>query len=160
MGQQTQLDLRVIRNQELESRRCNEGAPDRFPTLRADRDVLQIRVGGGQPPRGRPHLVEAGVDAAGLGVDVGRQRIDVGGLEFRELPVLHQKLRHLVTHRGELLEHVDIRRRARLGLLEHWELQVPEQHGAQLGCGVQVELHSRRRVEPPLDRRERHGKFP
>src|SRR3712207_7714517 len=44
---------------------------------------LQVRVGRGEPSGGRDGLVERGVDAAGARVDLLRQGVDVGRLQFR-----------------------------------------------------------------------------
>ena len=50
--------------------------------LGADRDVLQVRIAAAQAAGRRDRLVEAGVHAAGLGIDQLRQRVDVGALQL------------------------------------------------------------------------------
>ena len=62
-----QLDLAVIRRQQaLEARADHEAQPDLAAEFAADGDVLQVRVGGGEPAGGRDRLVERGVDPAVL----------------------------------------------------------------------------------------------
>src|SRR6266403_425177 len=83
MGQQSQLDLRVVGREQQRPGRSDEGAANGFAARGAHRDILQVRVGRRQPARGSPGLIEARVDAPGLRVDESRQRIHVGGLELR-----------------------------------------------------------------------------
>ena len=88
VGEDAQLDLAVVGGEEEVARLGHEGLAD-APALRgADRDVLEVRVGRGEPAGGGDRLVEGGVDAAGLGVDERRQRVDVGGLELLDRAVL------------------------------------------------------------------------
>ena len=65
VGHHAQLDLAVVGgHQRLEALADDEAAADRPALVGADRDVLQVRVGRGQPA-GRGHrLVEGGVDTA------------------------------------------------------------------------------------------------
>ena len=44
LGKKPQLDLRIIRRDELHPRRRDEGAADLAAVLGADRNVLQIRL--------------------------------------------------------------------------------------------------------------------
>jgi len=80
-----QLDLRVIRCEQLESGRRDERLADAAAFGGADRDVLKIRVRRGQPPRSRDGLV--------VTVDIRRgvTRLDDQLLRWlesrRELPV-------------------------------------------------------------------------
>ncbi len=87
-----QLDLRVVGGEDDVPRRRDEGGADGPAELRADGDVLQVRVVRRQPAGGGDGLVEARVDAAGLGVHVARQRVDVRALELVELAVLQDRL--------------------------------------------------------------------
>ncbi len=93
MREQAQLDLRVVRDDQLPAVARNERRPDFAPQLRLDGNVLQVGIGRRQPSGGRAGLVEAGVDAAGDGVHQGRQRVDIGAFELGELPVF-QHLAH------------------------------------------------------------------
>ena len=113
----------------------------RRPSGGADRDVLQVRVGGREPAGGGHRLVEGGVDAPGLGVHELRQRVDVGRLELLHRAVVEDLARQLV-HQRQLLEHVlGGGRGARLGrLLAALQAEPVEQHLAQLHRRVDVEL--------------------
>ncbi len=88
-----QLDLRVIGGDEHRAFIGDEGFADLASHLRADRDVLQVRIGRGETPRRRHGLIERGVDAA-VGADDLRQRVDVGSLQFVQLAMLQDELRH------------------------------------------------------------------
>jgi hypothetical protein len=66
VGQDAQLDLRVVGADELVTGLGDEARADLAAELGADRDVLKVRVGGRQPAGRRRGLVEGGVQAAGL----------------------------------------------------------------------------------------------
>ena len=78
LGQQSQLDLRIVGRRDLHSGRRHEGAPDLAAFLGADRDILKVRLGGGEAARGGRGQRVAGVHAMGVGIDVARQRVGVG----------------------------------------------------------------------------------
>src|SRR5215469_14748114 len=63
LGEDPQLDLRIIRGDELVTRRRNEGAANLAAVLGADRNVLQIRLRGRQPAGGRRSQRIVGVHA-------------------------------------------------------------------------------------------------
>ena len=140
VGHDAQLDLRVVGGHQRAPRRGDEGAPHAPALLGADRDVLQVGVGGGQPPGGGAGLVEGGVQAPGVGVQHLRQLAQVGGQQLGALAVLQNHARQLVLL-GQLLEHV-------LGggggagrrLAQRREAALGEQHLLQVARGVQVEL--------------------
>ena len=76
MRHQPHLDLRVVgAHERLESLTGHEGAADTPPQLRADGDVLQVRVRRGQPACRCDGLHVGGVDAA-IWLDSGQQAID------------------------------------------------------------------------------------
>ena len=77
MGEEPQLDLAVIGRDDLVAFRRHEGPADLAAGLGADRDVLQVRVGGGQPARGGGGEREGGVHPLGLGMHVLLQRVSV-----------------------------------------------------------------------------------
>ena len=105
-----ELDLAVVGGDELVPLVGDEGAADRAAFLGADRDVLQVRLGGGEPAgRGRGERV-VGVDAAGLRVDVAGDRVGVGGLQLRELPPVDDLSRDRHALVGELFEHLHVGR--------------------------------------------------
>ena len=66
VGEQPQLDLRIVGRHQLVAGRGDEGAADLAAVLGAHRNVLQVRLGRRQPAgRGRGQRV-GGVDAVGL----------------------------------------------------------------------------------------------
>ena len=76
MRHEAHLDLRVVgAHQRFEPVAGHEGAADPPPQLGADGNVLQVRVGGGQPSRRSDGLHVGGVDAA-VGLDGGQQSVD------------------------------------------------------------------------------------
>ena len=86
MGQDAQLDLRVVGHQEdLPVAAGHEGPADLPSQLPAYRDVLEVGVGGGEAPGGRHGLVEGGVDPSGGGVYQLGQRHQVGGAQLVQL---------------------------------------------------------------------------
>jgi hypothetical protein len=54
VGHDPQLDLRVVAGHDLAPRRRDEGGADAAAILGADRDVLQVRIGGRQRPVAAP----------------------------------------------------------------------------------------------------------
>ena len=134
-----QLDLRVVRRDQARAGRRDEGLADAPALRRADGDVLQVGVVGGQAPGDRHGLRVRGVHAAGVRVDHLRQLVGVGGLELRDAAVLEQELGQRVVV-GELGEHVLVGRGlARGGLLLHRQLLPLEQDLLDLLGRVQVE---------------------
>ena len=95
VGQQPQLDLRVVGADQHMARFGNERVADAAAFLGADRDVLQVRIGRGQPPgRGDRHG-EAGMHPPGLGIDVGDQRVGIGRFQLLQLPPFQDAVRQL-----------------------------------------------------------------
>src|SRR5690606_39301840 len=84
LGPDAQLDLRIDGGQQPEAGRRDEGLADAPSLGGADRDVLQVRVAGGQTPGGGDRLVITGVDAPGARVDLLRQAVGVGALELAD----------------------------------------------------------------------------
>src|SRR5690606_40545768 len=64
--------------------------------LGADRDVLQVRIARAHAARRRHRLVEASVDAAGLRVDLPRERVEVGDRKSTRLNSSHVKISYAV----------------------------------------------------------------
>ena len=68
VGHDPHLDLAVVgREQRLVAGADDERLADTAPLVGADRDVLQVGIGRGQPPGRGDGLVERGVDAAVVG---------------------------------------------------------------------------------------------
>ena len=104
LGEEPQLDLRIVGRHELQARRGDEGAADLAAVLGADRNVLQIGIGRRQPPgRGRGECV-VGVDAVRRRIDEAGQRVRVGRFQLRYLPPVEDHLRQHVALLGELFE--------------------------------------------------------
>src|SRR6266550_1704924 len=149
-GEQAQLDLRVVGRQQDRAGRRHERAADGLAARGPHGDVLEVRVGAREPAGCRAGLVEARMDAPGRRVHVARERVHVGGPELRQLAVLDQQLWHLVTHRGELFQHLEVGGRTGLGPLEDRELKLLEQQAAELGRRVEVEVRARRALDRPF----------
>ncbi|MBA7685007.1 hypothetical protein ES703_93420 [subsurface metagenome] len=69
MGQGAQVNLRIVGGKQLRPLRGDKGPPHLFAQLPPDGDILQIRLAGREPPRGRPRLVKAGVQPPRFFVD-------------------------------------------------------------------------------------------
>ena len=79
---QPEFDLRIISRQNHTPLVGNE-SPAHFPAgSRADRDVLQVRIGRRQASCSRHRLVESGVHLPCCRINKLRQRIDVGRQKF------------------------------------------------------------------------------
>ena len=92
MGEDPQLDLRVVGRQEPPARPArDERLADLAAFLGAHRDVLEVRVARAEPAGRGDALVERGVDPAVLGMHQRRQRVEVGALELGELAMLEQQ---------------------------------------------------------------------
>ena len=83
---QAELNLAVIRVQQYPARTRQERLTDFLALLRADGDVLQIRLAGRDAPGGGGDLVEGGVYAPGR-VRQAQQTLDVSRIELRQLPI-------------------------------------------------------------------------
>ncbi|CAK7285478.1 hypothetical protein SGPA1_31351 [Streptomyces misionensis JCM 4497] len=146
VGHHPQLDLAVVGgHQGLEALADDEAAPDGPALVGAHRDVLEVRVRGGQPA-GRGHrLVERGVDTA-VARDGLDQALD-GDAELGLLAVAQHDHRQLVVGLGgEPGQRVGVRGEAGLGLLGLGQGQLAEEDLLELLGRAQVELVARGRV--------------
>ena len=132
-----ELDLRVVGGEDPRARRRHERRADAARELRADGDVLEVRVGRGEAAGRRAGLVERRVDAAVRADELG-ERVDVGPLELRERAVLEDERGERVVL-GELLEDVLVRGRPRLEPLQHGQPEL-------LGAARDVSYFPRRAV--------------
>ena len=155
MGEQPQLDLAVVRVHEDVPRPGDEHPPHARAELTPDRDVLQIRLPGGQPARVRHGHLERRVDAAVRG-DGLQKAVRVGALELRKLPVFehHARDRVFVT---ELFEYVDVCAPAGLRLLSGGQGELFKQHLAELLGGEDVEFAAGQLPDRRLQRRDAVG---
>ena len=146
----TQFDLGIIGRHDAVTVGGDERLANAPAFLRADRDVLQVGVRGGQPAGGGHRLVVGGVNPTGAGIDHLRQLVCVGGLELAQAAVLQQQLRQRVVQ-GQFRQHV-LRGGGRPGwcLLDDRELQLLEQDLSQLFGGAEIELLPGQFVCPAL----------
>ena len=154
MRRQPQLDLAIVGGDQDVARCGDEGVADLTADLAADRDILKIGVGRRQPPGLRADQAVAGVDAAGLWVDLLLQRVGIGRLELGELAPLqnHPRDRHAVAFEPFQLALIG-RPVARLALAPALQAQLVEQYLAQLlgtadgeglaGLGMDGGFHAR-----------------
>ena len=108
MGEQAQFDLAVVAADEDVAGLGDEGLADGGAFLGADRDVLQVGIGAGEAASAGDGLGEAGVDAAGLGVDLLDEGLGVGAAELVELPPVDDAGGQVVALVGEGLQDVDV----------------------------------------------------
>ncbi len=137
--QQPQLDLRVVGRKQLRARRRSKRRANLAPQLRANGNVLQIRIDRRQPARRRGRRLKRGVHAR-FRIGQQRQRIDVIRFQLRQMPVFQHQPRHFMLLR-QLLQHI-LRRRDGLAFAathRRRQPQMREQHHAQLLRRIDVE---------------------
>ena len=139
VGHDAQFDLRVVAGHQLAARRRDEGLADAAPVVGADRDVLQVGIGRGQPPGRRTGLVIAGVHAAGVGIDHLRQLVGVGAAQLGQTAVFQDHPRQFVLV-GDGFQRLLVGAGLAGGRLhKHRQLQFVEQQRLQLLGRIQVE---------------------
>ena len=160
MGQHAQFDLAVVGADQLRSGRRHEGGADLAALLGAHRDVLQIGFGRGETARGGCRHRVAGVDAAGLRVDVARQRVGIGRAQLGQLPPVEHAPRQFHALAGEILQRVGVGRPGAGGrLASAGQAHAAIEHVAQLLGRADVEALARQIVDLRLDRRRRRGEL-
>src|SRR3984885_9573484 len=144
VGEQAEIDLRKIGGEEHVAGLGDEGGANAASELGADGDVLQIRIGGRKASGSRAGLAEGGVQASAGAMDERGQRIDVGGLQFRELAIVEDHARDGMIL-GESFENIDGGRyNAAFAILYRLgQIHFVEQNVAELLGGANVELHAR-----------------
>ena len=147
MGQQPQFNLGVVRVHQLVPRRRHKHLPELRPQLRADGEVLEVGLRGGEAPGGGDGVLEGGVDAPIVGDDLG-QPVHIGALELGKLAVVHDDVDDGVFS-PQLFQHLHIGGIAGLGLFHRRQAKLLEQDAPQLLGGVDVELLSRQLVDDP-----------
>ncbi len=75
-------NLRIVRRQQYMAGRCDEGLADPAAFGTPDRNVLQVRIGGGQPSGLGHGLMVGRVYAPRRRVDLLRQFVGVGDFSF------------------------------------------------------------------------------
>ena len=138
MGHQPQLNLAVVRVQQHPALPGQEGPADLLALLGADGDVLQIRLGGGNAPGGGGHLVKGGMHPA-LCVGQAKKALHIGGVQLGQLAVSQKRIDDFRGNVPQALQHLGGGGIAPLGLFAVGQLQLVEEHLAQLLGAVQVE---------------------
>ena len=105
MRQNAQLDLRIVGGEQRVAGAGDERGANLAAEFRAHGNILQVRVRGTEAARRRAGLAEAGVQAAGFGVNQFRQRVHVGGFELADFAVFEDFARQFVRER-QFFEHV------------------------------------------------------
>ena len=123
--------------------------------LGADRDVLQVGIGGGEPAGGGGGQREGGVHPAGLRIDVAGQRIGVGALQLGELAPVEDHPRQRVALLGQILQHATRRwtRRRSWSCLPPGKPHLAEQDVADLLGAAEIERLAGERVGLGLEPR-------
>ena len=135
-----QLDLGIVRRQQTVTLRRDEGLANPSPLGGPHGNVLQIGVRRRQPPGGCHGLMVGGVDPARARIDLQRQLVGIGGLEFGHPPVFQNQLRHLVALAGQILKDPFRCGRLSLGRLDvAGYLEAVEENVLQLFRRIQVE---------------------
>ena len=154
LGQQPQLDLRIVRRHQLVAGRRDEGAADLAAVLGAHRDVLQVRLVRRQPSGGGRRQRVGRVHAMGLRIDVGRQRVGIGRFQLRDLAPFQNLLREIVALLGEIVEHLRRGRpRAGLGLGAAGQAHLAEEDVADLLGAADIDRLARDLLDFGLDPR-------
>ena len=138
VGQQAQLDLGVVRVHQHLAGRGHKHLPQLGAQLGADGDVLEVGLGGGEPPSGGDGVLEAGVDAP-VGGDDFAQAVGVGRFQLGELAVVQNGLDNGVLA-PQLLQYLGVGGVAGFCLLHRRQAQLVKENFSQLLGGVDVEL--------------------
>src|SRR3712207_5938928 len=97
LGQDPELDLGIIRDDEDVALLGDEAAPELVLVW----DLLDVRVCAREPARRDPALEEVGVDAPGLGVYEARVGLEVGAELLLQLAVFEEEFRGGMGHPQE-----------------------------------------------------------
>ena len=138
MRQQPQLDLAVVGVHENMAGRSDKHPPDLRAELAAHRDILQVRFGGRQTPRGGHRHLEIGMDAA-VRLDDLQQSLGIGGFQLGQHPIVQ----HLIHDRmlaAQLFQHVGVGAPAGFGFFARGQHQFVKKHRAELLGRKNVEL--------------------
>ena len=104
-----------------------------------------------QPPRRGDRLAERCVNATRPRIDERGKGVEIGALELRDLPVLHEQRGQRMPLFGELLQNGDVGRWAGRRALQDRQPESFEQDLAQLRRRVDVELLARGLIDLLLD---------
>ena len=73
-----QFDLRVVGGEQYVALFCHKSSANFAAQLRSNGNILQIRIAGAQPARGRPGLRKTRVQPTRLRMNQFRQRVHIG----------------------------------------------------------------------------------
>ena len=138
MRQHPQFNLRIVRRQQPAAGIGHKSPPHLPPLFRPHRNVLQIGVAAADAPGGRTGLMVGGMNAPRNPVHHFRQRVHIGGLQLRHLPIFQDA----VHHRMQPLEHfqrVGVGGEARFGAPRFGQPQLSEQQITQLLGRIDVD---------------------
>ena len=154
MRQQPKLDLTIVGTDQLHALRRHKRRADLAPLVRADRNVLQIRIVRRQPPgRRRRHGIRS-VDAPRMRIDVSRQRVRVRAFQLGHLPPVDDLARQIVSLDRQLFQRIRVcRPLPGLGFLAARQTELAEQNIAKLLGRTQIEPLARQPVDRLLQPR-------
>ena len=139
VGQDAKLHLGVVGgNKGIVSLAGHEEGADLPAFFCADRDVLQIRIRAGKSAGGGDSLIEGGVDAPRFPANQKRQRVEIGGNQFRQRAVAKDFLHEGIVH-GQIFQDVRGGGVAGLGPLPGRKAQLFEKDDAQLLGRIDIE---------------------
>ena len=85
MREQPKFNLAIIRSQQHITLIGNEGAADAHAFFAADRDILQIGIGGRKPPGGGDRHLIACMHALISWIDLRGEPFNIGGFQLGQL---------------------------------------------------------------------------
>ena len=139
MGHDAQLDLAVVGAGDQAAGGSHKGLAHAPALGGAHRDVLQVGLVAGQPPRDRHSLRIVGVYPAGARVRQLGQFVGVGALELGQAPMLQDLGRQRIVF-GQLFQHFFVGAGcAGGGFLDHRQAELSEENLANLLRAAQVE---------------------
>ncbi len=106
IGEDAQLDLAIVERDQSSALGRHESLADAAALFAAHRDVLQVRIGRGEAAGIGPGLQVGGMHPAGLGVDMGLERVGIGRFQLRELAPVEHAGGQVMALGGEVFEHV------------------------------------------------------
>ena len=137
MGQNAQFDLAVVRVQQNAAGLCHKEAAQAAALFGAHRDVLQVRLGGGEAARAGLGLQKGGVDPPVRPDDL-QKAVGVGGKQLLAAAVLQNVVNDGAVA-AQAFQRGGVGGIAALGLFAVGQAQLVKQGLAQLLGAVQVE---------------------
>ena len=135
-----QLDLRIVRIDENPAVGRFEISSQLASELAADGNVLHIRIGRGEPPRGGSALIESRVDSR-ISVCLRRKSLSVGRAQLRYFAVFEHGADNGIV-RTKLLKSFGICRISGFGLLPVRQTEILKEHLTELLRRVEVEAEA------------------